>query len=222
METYDGEAVVVAIRAEGDRLAVVLDQTIMYPQGGGQPCDVGSITDGDAHFVVSDVRNIDGVVNHYGLYETPSDQLVVGSTVRVSIDRERRKLNSQIHSAGHVIDMGLLALGITWQSGKGYHFPVGPYVEYIGQIELEAVQAFRLALETACAEIIAADYPCRISYDTADYKNGMSLRFVTFGSLAIPCGGTHVASLRQVTGFAIRKIKQDGERVRISYQVAEV
>lgn len=222
METYEGEAVIIAIATEGDRLAVVLDQTIMYPQGGGQPCDVGSITAGEAHFVVADVRNIDGVVYHYGVYEHPGDQLLVGSAVTVTIDRERRQLHSRVHTAGHVIDMGLEALGITWQSGKGYHFPAGPYVEYIGQIELELVQTFYSALLNACSTIIAADYPCHISYDPTAYKGDVPLRLVTFGSLAIPCGGTHVSTLHQITGFTIRKIKQDGERIRISYQVAEV
>jgi Ser-tRNA(Ala) deacylase AlaX len=222
MDTYEGEATVVAVTVEGDRQAVVLDQTIMYPQGGGQPCDVGSITSGNLRFVVSDVRNTEGVVYHYGTYVTAGDSLAVGSTVQVSVDSDRRKLHSRIHTAGHVIDMAMRDLGITWLSGKGYHFPAGPYVEYIGQVDQKEVQSFRATLEKACISIIAVDYLCRISYDRGRQKDSMPLRMVTYRDVAIPCGGTHVASLRLVTGFTIRKIKQDGERVRISYQVSSV
>ena len=219
MELCEGEATVLEI-IESDHLAVVLDQTIMYPQGGGQPCDIGTITAPGAQFMVSEVRNIDGVVYHYGAYEVAGCSLAVGDVVRVRVDRERRQLHSQIHSAGHVIDMGLQALGIAWPSGKGYHFPAGPYVEYIGQILPEEIPSLRTRLEAACLAIIAENYPCRISYDTASYRDGVPLRLVTFGDLGIPCGGTHVASLGTLAGFSIRKIKQDGERIRISYQVA--
>lgn len=219
METYEEEATVIEI-IENDRLAVVLDQTIMYPQGGGQSCDIGSITTGATRFMVSEVRNVDGFVYHYGAYEESGEQLIVGDSVRVSIDRERRQLNSQIHSAGHVVDMGLQTLGISWLSGKGYHFPVGPYVEYIGQISPEEISSLRTRLEEACLAIIAENYRCHISYDATSYRDGIPLRLVTFGDLAIPCGGTHVSSLRALTGFSIRKIKQDGERIRISYQTS--
>ncbi len=219
METYEGEAIVLEI-SENDRLAVVLNQTILYPQGGGQPCDVGIITTRSAQFRVSEVRNIDGVVYHYGVYEMVGCPLAVGDIVQVRVDHEHRQLNSQIHSAGHVVDMGLLALGISWPSGKGYHFPAGPYVEYIGQISPEEISSLRTRLEEACLAIIADNYPCRISYDTASYRDGVPLRVVTFGNLGIPCGGTHVSSLNALTSFSIRKIKQDGERIRISYEVA--
>mmetsp|Transcript_20391 Transcript_20391/g.28248 ORF Transcript_20391/g.28248 Transcript_20391/m.28248 type:complete len:151 (+) Transcript_20391:137-589(+) len=41
---------------EDGRLAVVLSSTVFYPQGGGQPSDVGTITSGKSSFQVEDVR----------------------------------------------------------------------------------------------------------------------------------------------------------------------
>jgi Ser-tRNA(Ala) deacylase AlaX len=41
---------------------VVLDATVFYPQGGGQPADTGAITGAGAKFLVEDVRAKDGVV----------------------------------------------------------------------------------------------------------------------------------------------------------------
>lgn len=54
-----------SLRQEGERVAVVLDQTILYPQGGGQPFDTGFIEalDGTIKFCVTDVRAKSGNVS---------------------------------------------------------------------------------------------------------------------------------------------------------------
>jgi alanyl-tRNA synthetase len=51
-------------KQDGDRLAVIMNQTIMYPQGGGQPFDTGNImsVDSQQKFRVEDVRSKSGVV----------------------------------------------------------------------------------------------------------------------------------------------------------------
>jgi alanyl-tRNA synthetase len=51
-------------KQDGDRLAVIMNQTIMYPQGGGQPCDTGTIisVDSQQKFRVEDVRSNSGLV----------------------------------------------------------------------------------------------------------------------------------------------------------------
>jgi len=41
---------------------VVLDATVFYPQGGGQPADTGAISGVGTRFLVEDVRAKDGVV----------------------------------------------------------------------------------------------------------------------------------------------------------------
>ena len=40
-------ATVIDCFAEKDCFAVVLDKTLFYPEGGGQPCDKGTLTFGD-------------------------------------------------------------------------------------------------------------------------------------------------------------------------------
>ncbi|WP_394140017.1 alanine--tRNA ligase-related protein [Cytobacillus oceanisediminis] len=41
---------------------VVFDQTIFYPGGGGQPCDQGTIKQGDEIYEVVNVKKIDGEI----------------------------------------------------------------------------------------------------------------------------------------------------------------
>ena len=77
-------------------LALVLDQTIFYVQGGGQPGDQGLIGDGKNLFkVVNTTRNENGTVFHLGSFEGQNFQ--IGDEVRLEIDVEKRHLNSKIH-----------------------------------------------------------------------------------------------------------------------------
>lgn len=73
---------------------VVLDQTAFFPEGGGQPSDVGYI-DGKC---VSDVQIIDGTIIH-----TVHEPVIPGETVDCVVDWERRFSNMQNHSGEHVV-----------------------------------------------------------------------------------------------------------------------
>ena len=57
--------------------------------------------------------------------------------MEVKIDEKSRRLFARIHSAGHLIDVAVDRLGLPLVPGKGYHFPSGAYVEYIGNLPLD-------------------------------------------------------------------------------------
>ena len=56
----DFSATVLRCDPAGERYAVVLDQTVFFPEGGGQPADEGTL---DGIFV-TDVQEIDGEIWH--------------------------------------------------------------------------------------------------------------------------------------------------------------
>ena len=117
--------------------SVILDQTVFHPQGGGQPSDLGYITSEDQKtvFRVESVRNNENEVIHFGTYEQ-GGPFSVNDKVDLKVDSEKRFLHSRLHSAGHLIDVALAELGRTdLKPGKGYHWEVGTYVEYIGKVE---------------------------------------------------------------------------------------
>ena len=106
-----GTATVRDIRDEGGRTIVTLDRTILYPQGGGQPADHGSLSYAGGTFIVEDVRlDETGTVLHFGRFE--GEPCHAGDTVTITVDMERRLTNARCHSAGHLIDIAILTLGL--------------------------------------------------------------------------------------------------------------
>jgi Ser-tRNA(Ala) deacylase AlaX len=205
---------------------IILDSTIFYPQGGGQPSDKGYITAQNssnseaAEFEV--VKCIfDGEdVRHYGMFTSGS--LEVGESVNLSIDQELRITHIKYHSAGHFIDYAIGQLKPDWQCTKGHCFPNGAYMEYIG--EYDNSEAIRAAIEDKVNEIIQ-------SKPTIDFKlvedvkhlSGKPQRIMKIeGYPDMPCGGTHVSSSEQIGKVTIRKIKKTGETFRVSYSVDTV
>lgn len=53
------------------------------------------------------------------------------------MDQEKRLVYAKYHSAGHLLDIATRRVGLFHlQPSKGYHFPVGAYVDYIGAIDM--------------------------------------------------------------------------------------
>lgn len=229
MNQYTCEAQVVEVKDEDGKTVVILDQTIFYPQGGGQPYDIGTISNSDKKFLVEEVRFVDGIVKHIGKFK--NEIFKAGEVVTCSVDIERRQLHTHLHSGGHLVDMGLKQLGITWRPGKGYHFPNGPYVEYAGSLEGVDVEKLKTDLENACNEIVQKGIATTVLFMPKEKMSSVCTfvpdyipankpaRVVMYGDFGIPCGGTHVSNLKDIGKMTIRKIKQDGENIRVSYSI---
>ena len=78
---------------------VVLDRTVFYPEGGGQPADRGFLRAGKRKFKVLDVRKVGGVIVH----RVSPRGLKVGEVVEGMIDRERRLALMRHHTATHIL-----------------------------------------------------------------------------------------------------------------------
>lgn len=96
-DSYLKECDASVIEANGKE--IVLDQTIFYPRGGGQPTDTGKIiTDGNEYNVIS-VSKKEGKV----LHELDKEGLAVGATVKCILNWERRYKLMRSHTAAHVL-----------------------------------------------------------------------------------------------------------------------
>jgi alanyl-tRNA synthetase len=97
-ERTEFEAVVLDVFEREDGYDVVLDQTMFYPEGGGQPPDTGTLTADGVTAEVRDVQSHDGVV----LHRTDANP-GKGEFVRGHVDTERRRALMRHHTATHVI-----------------------------------------------------------------------------------------------------------------------
>ncbi|MBI1838870.1 MAG: hypothetical protein HYR95_01025 [Candidatus Colwellbacteria bacterium] len=223
---------VVETSQENERNVVILDETIFYPQGGGQPYDRGIIEGLSGKFAVEEVRFIDGVVKHIGKFE--NGVLNTGDEVKCLVDSQRRKLHSRIHSAGHVVDMAVTSLNLNWVPGKGYHFPDGPYVEYAGNLGETDKERLKTDIENLCNKFVDENRETKlllidkekmkeVCHFVPDYiPEDKPARVVMYGDFGVPCGGTHVGHLGDIGHMTIRKIKSEGENVRVGYDVDRI
>lgn len=227
-ELYEYAAIVLSIEELNGRYAIILDQTIFYPQGGGQPYDLGVIEGPNGIFDVQEVRLVEDVVYHYGLFRT--GMITVGQKVKLMINQERREINARLHSAGHLIDVALENIGVKLEPTKGFHFPEGPYVEYKGIIAEEDREKIQKQLEEEVNSLISRGNEVRIQYASKeeliylcgvvpDYINDdKPIRVITIsGKLGYPCGGTHVKNISDINHITINKIKSKSGNTRISY-----
>ncbi len=230
MHDLEADAYVERVSSQDSRTIVYLDQTILYPQGGGQPYDTGVIRSDDSTFRVQEVRFIDGDVLHIGEFD--GQPFMQGESVHLTVDADRRHLNARLHSGGHLVDMAVNRLGLDWVPGKGYHFPDAPYVEYMGELDPAQQDELRNKIEQTANELMHQDLPvtCRFverdelerlcRHVPANLPTNKPIRIVQFGDFAVPCGGTHVASLGDIQTLTIRGVKSKHGNIRVGYAVS--
>ena len=78
---------------------VVLDRTAFYPEGGGQPSDVGALMSKADKANVLDVQKVDGVVVH----KIKPNVFKVGQKVRGVLNWSRREALMRHHTSTHII-----------------------------------------------------------------------------------------------------------------------
>ncbi len=222
-------AIVEDVFQENNRTVVLLNETIFYPQGGGQPYDKGVIYGPLGRFIVAEVRFADGIVKHIGSFD--HGEFKKGDVVQCEVDAARRELNCKLHAAGHVIDMAVDALGLDWKPGKAYHFPDGPYVEYTGSLEGWDREELRKKIEEEAKKLIQEGAEVKLNFMSKEemkkicrsvpenLPDGKPARIVMYGHFGIPCGGTHVNNIRDIGGMLVRNLKIGGDIIKVGYDV---
>lgn len=150
-----GEAAVVSIVEEGGRRALVLDATLFYPEGGGQPGDRGAI---DGVSIVDVQERPDGTVLHFlggPSAGTGSGAFAPGSTVRLRVDAARRRYFATHHTAQHLLSATILRLTgkptVSMRLGDDY------CTIDVDSPDLSAAELS--AAEDAAFSVIEEDYP---------------------------------------------------------------
>jgi misacylated tRNA(Ala) deacylase len=230
------EGRVVAVEPDGGPL-VVLDATVFYPGGGGQPSDTGTLTrpaDG-ASWVVRGARKVDGEIAHELAISGPVSADVlprVGDVLVAEIDWERRHLLMRTHTALHVLcgvvwrDYGAQVTGGNMEPGSGrmdFEFE-RMSGELVGEIEAKVNAEIVAARDIRVAMLprdVAFAIPDLIRTKINLLPPGIAeVRTVEIVGLDLQAdGGTHVANSREVGRVAVTGYESKGrinKRIRIS------
>jgi misacylated tRNA(Ala) deacylase len=221
------EATVVGVN---DRRGIILDRTVFYATGGGQPGDTGRLERAGAAPIAiatavygEDKREVVHVPAEADALPEP------GETVRAALDWERRYRHMRIHTGLHLLSVVL-------------PFPVtgGSIGAEEGRLDFDLeggeVPA-KEAIEERLNALVAADHAVSQEWITDDellanpglvktmkVKPPMGsgrVRLVRIGDIDLqPCGGTHVRSTGEIGRLVIGKIESKGRqnrRVRIRF-----
>lgn len=205
---------------------VVLDKTLFYPQGGGQPSDIGVMKINDTDYNVTFVSFLNGKVLHYIKEDISS--VVEGSVASLVINPEKRILHAKAHTSGHLLGSVIEKIDPTLIATKGYHFLEGPYVEFEGKSELPNTELIERANAMMTQKIqegasvafgeISSEELLKLRGSKFQIPTGKTARIVTIeGFESVPCGGTHIQNLSELNEVSIKKIQNPKGNTKISY-----
>ncbi|MCW5315490.1 hypothetical protein GTQ43_17245 [Nostoc sp. KVJ3] len=207
----------------------VLDSTVFYPQGGGQPSDIGTIEAKGVQLPITFVSFVDGYVRHYG--DLSSVSLEKGEEVSLYVDEARRMQNAKAHTAGHLMYTIVESLDKNLVAVKGYHFPDGCYVEFQGipsfentetfidKINIKISEALNKGSSVEASLITPEELAVRWSNTPNNLPPEKPLRVVAINNLhPTPCGGTHLKSLNELKSVVVTKVKRQKGNLKISYK----
>lgn len=212
------EATVTAVADGG----VILDRTVFYPEGGGQPGDTGSLrlSSGGEVAITNTIKGEGDSIIH--LISEEAQVPAVGDVVTVEIDWDRRHAHMRMHTCLHLL-CSLIEGGVTG----------GSISEAKGRLDFDLPDT-ALDKEQITADLnalIDADHSTNASWITDEEmtereelvrtmsvkppmgKGRVRLMEVAGVDLQ-PCGGTHVRSTSEIGRVRIGKIENKGKHNR--------
>jgi len=203
-----------------DAGAIILDQTVFYPQGGGQPGDIGTLTwNGKTANVVDTRYGEHGTILH--LLEEASPCPAVGDNVHAALDWERRYRHMRMHTAMHLLG-AVLQYGVTGGNISAEKSRLDFDMEDSVDKEAVAAAVQKLVVEDHAvshrwitdAELDAQPSLVRTMSVQPPRGKGRIRLLEIEGVDLQPCGGTHLRSTGEVGQLRIGKVEKKGRRNR--------
>jgi alanyl-tRNA synthetase len=215
--------------------SVILDKTLFYPEGGGQPADHGVIEKGGLISRVIDVQKVGDVVLHK---LEKSDGLQKGDLVTGRIDMKRRLAHARHHTATHLVhDSAKRVLGRhVWQAGAQKSEDRARLdISHFKRISEEVLKAIELEANRRVMETIPVDtvFLHRTEAEKlfgfelyqGGVPSGVLIRVVKVGSDIEACAGTHVTNTGMIGPIKLlgtERIQDGVERIEFAAGEAAV
>jgi alanyl-tRNA synthetase len=211
---------------------VALDQTVFYPDGGGQPGDQGTLTLGSDVFNVIDTKFHDGTIYHRLGAAAPAELL--GEAVKAEIDWERRYTLMRAHSSTHLLNatlkkvLGFHVRQMGAQKGvDASRYDIAHY-KNVGPAEIQEIEGRINEAIFAGSPITTEVMPrgaAENKYGFFIYQGGFvpfdQLRIVTIDGIDTEaCAGTHLRDIQEASLFKLLGVSQIQNNVyRFRYTV---
>lgn len=218
-----------SVLAVNERGGIVLDQTIFYATGGGQPGDTGQLLRPDGSAIAIGATVYDpadkSLVIHVPAEGQPSP--AIGETVTIRLDWEPRYSRMRIHTALHLLSV-VLPYPVTGGSignGEGrldFDIPEGGLDKADIEARLNALVARHAAVTERWITDAELDAnPGLVKTMSVKPPRGAGhVRLVAIGDIDLqPCGGTHVRNTSEIGPLVVTDIEKKGKqnrRVRIA------
>jgi alanyl-tRNA synthetase len=199
---------------EGERRRVYLDRTAFYPTSGGQPHDIGRLSDATVVDVIDEGERIAHVIEGEGRLN--------GAHVTGDIDWRRRYDNMQQHTGQHVLS-AIFADSLGAQT-LSVHFGADSSTL---DLSVESVTADALrGVERRANEIAWENRPVRVTFESAAAADGLrkasersgDLRIVSIEALdRSACGGTHVRGTSEIGPVLLRRTERMKKALRVEF-----
>jgi misacylated tRNA(Ala) deacylase len=200
---------------------VVLESTIFYPLGGGQPGDTGSLIIGGESYRVTDTRfDADRVDIIHFLDAEDLSHIQPGAKVDMELDWQRRHRLMRMHTSMH-----LMCNLIPAQATGGSIGEIESRIDF----DLQGLEVNKEDLTHRINELIQQDIPLTIgSITDKELDSNPSLvrtmsvqpprgqgtvRTINIENIDYqPCGGTHVKSTGEIGEVVITRLKNKGKQ----------
>ncbi|MDO4333983.1 MAG: DHHA1 domain-containing protein [Eubacteriales bacterium] len=231
------DAQVISCREAEGGFEVILDQTVFYPEGGGQPCDLGILICEEAReeaqkdvredaaggqVSVLDVQDGGDEVRHF--CDRP---LQKGMRVHGKIDWTRRLTHMREHSGEHIIS-GIICKSHGY-SNIGFHMGKEfVTIDFNGMLTEEEIAEAQKAANAKVLENveILAEYPDAETLQTMEYRSKKELdgaiRIVTVpGADCCACCGTHVKRTGEIGPIRVIGTEHYKNGIRLNILIGE-
>ncbi len=214
------EATVTGINEKG---GILLDRSVFYPTGGGQPGDVGVLVgaDGTEITVLTTVKG-DGNENVVHVPAEGSALPAPGDTVTARVDWNRRYKHMRMHTCLHLL-CAVVPHGVT--GGKigaeksSLDFDIGD-----GSLDKEAItesinklikQDHQVGARWITDEELDTNPDLVRTMSVSPPRGAGKVRLLDIPEVDLqPCGGTHLAQTGEVGRIRVSKIENKGKRNR--------